>query len=349
MKSKCRIIAALLVFVVVVTATPEVVAEEKTKEYNESWAASSVETLNIQNKFGDIKISNRDGNEVTIDVIITVEAPNEAKAEDLLGFIDVVFKKSGGLVKAETKIANDFKSRQKFSIDYDVNIPSDKNLEITNKYGNTVVGDLNASGKFNIGYGNLTANELDAPQSENMDVVLEYGKADISSAGDIRVQVKYSTMNFGVVDDLELESKYTVVNIDQVSSVSADSRYDTFNFDEAASVNGASKYTHYKIGSLEKSMRIDAAYGGIRVDEVQPGFESVNVTNSYGHVVIGLGNASYLIDATCDYCGVDYPEDNFAGDRKSDNHTRIVKGKIGASTGGTVVINSRYGEIKLKN
>lgn len=347
MKSKCRNFAALVIVVLAFAAPPQVVAEEKTKEYNESWAASSVETLNIQNKFGDITINNSGGSQVIIDVVITVDAPNEAKADELLGLINVDFRTSGGKVLAETRIDNEFKSRQKFSIDYEVNIPSDKNLEITNKYGNTVVGDLNANGNFTIGYGNFTANELDAPESSEIEVDLEYGKADISSAGDLTVDVRYSTMNFGMVDDLNLESKYTVVNIDEANSVAVDSKYDTFNFTEIASVNGSSKYSHYKIDDLGKSLKIDAAYGGIKVDKVESDFESINISNSYGHIEINLGNASYLLDATCDFCGVDYPEDNFSGDRMSDNNTRVVKGKIGTETGGTVVLKSRFGEIKL--
>ncbi len=348
MKSKCRIIASLFVLVITIVASTEVVAEEKTKEYHESWPASGVETLSIENKFGDIKINNRGGNEVTIDVEITVEAPNEAIADELLEKIYVDFDKSGSTVKAVTHIASDFKSRQEFSIDYVVNIPSDKNLDIANKYGNTAVGLLNADGEFNIQYGNFTATELNAPERGNIGLVLDYGKADISSASDIDVNVKYSTINFGTLDDLKLQSKYAVVNIDEGSSVSAESKYDTFNFDEIGSVTGNTKYTHIKIGELSKSLKLDAGYGGIRVDQVNTGFESINITNSYGEISLGMDDASYLLDASCDYCGIEYPADDFTGDRMSENHTRIVKGKVGTETGGSVMLKSRYGQINLK-
>ncbi len=347
MKPKCKVIAVLFVLAALMAATASN-AEEKTKEYHESWAASSVQTLKIDNKFGEIKIVNRGGSEVTVDVVVTVEATNEARADELLGKINVDFGKSGNTVSAETSIASDFKSRQRFSIDYEVNIPSDKNLDISNKYGNTIVGDLNANGIFNIKYGNLTANELNAPESGNMEVNLEYGKADISAAGDINVVVKYSTMNFGEIDDLVLDSKYTVVNIEKSSSVSADSKYDTFDFDEVESITAETKYSHFKIGELTKSLRIDAGYGGIRIDEVANGFESINITNSYGQIYLGLNESNYMLDASCDYCGITYPEDNFAGDRMSENNSKIVKGKVGSGMGGTVVLNSRYGNIKLK-
>ncbi len=346
MKSKCNLIAAFFVFVIVIVPRG-VIAEEKTKEYHESWAAGSVQTLEINNKFGEVKINNSNTGEVTIDVVVTVEAANEARANELLGQINVSFGKSGGRVKAETNIADDFKSRQKFSIDYEVNIPSDKNLDVANKYGNTIVGELNASGNFDIKYGNFTAGELNAPESGNMKVNLEYGKGDISMASDIELIVKYSTMNFGDIDDLAMDSKYTVINISDASAVSGDSKYDTFNFDKVESVTATSKYSHFKIGELSKSLRIDAGYGGIKVGKIDSGFESVDITNSYGQVSLGLESANYSLDAECDYCGISYPDDKFEGNRMSENTSKVVKGKVGSGVGGNVVVKSRYGEIKL--
>ena len=347
MKLKFKNLNVLLVLGLLLFAT-QVSAEEKTKEYNESWPASSMETLEIDNKFGEVKITNSGGSDVTIDVVITVEAPNENKANELLGQINVKFGKNGRTVKAETVIDSDFKSRSEFSIDYLVNIPSDKNLNITNKYGNTIVNVLNASGDFDIKYGNLTANELNTPSNGSMKVTLGYGKADISSSNDIEVNVSYSTMNFGGTDDLVLESKYTVINLGEASSVTADSKYDTFNFEEIESFSANTKYTHIKIEELSKSLKIDAGYGGIRVDEVGDNFESIDISNSYGEVALGLDGASYSLDAECDYCGISYPEDDFEGNRMKENHTQKLEGKVGTDSGGSVIVKSRYGQIKLK-
>ena len=347
MKLKFRNLNVLLVLGLLLFAT-QVSAEEKAKEYNEAWPTSSVETLEVDNKFGEVKITNDGGSDVTINVVVTVEAPNERKADELLGQINVEFRKNGNTVKAETVIDSDFKSRNEFSIDYLVNIPSDKNLDISNKYGNTIVNVLNANGRFDIKYGNLTANELNTPANGSMKVTLGYGKADISLSNDIDVNVSYSTMNFGATDDLFLESKYTVINLGEASLVKADSKYDTFNFEEIESLTANTKYTHIKIDELARSLKVDAGYGGIRVNEIADDFESINITNSYGEIALGLENANYSLDAECNYCGISYPEDDFAGNRMKENQTQKVEGKVGTGSGGTVVLRSRYGQIKLK-
>jgi hypothetical protein len=322
-------------------------AQEKTKEYHESWPASSVQTLSINNKFGNVNVAWKGGNDVTIDVIVTVESANERRANELLERITVSFSKTGNTVSAETHLSESSRTNLNFSIDYEVNIPPDKNLNITNKYGNTFVNELNASGMFDIQYGNFNANKLNTPSSGKLNLNLAYGKGGIENANDISVTVKYSTINFGQLSDLDLNSKYNVINLDKANSVVTDSKYDTFNFGELGSLSANTKYTRIQIEKLSESLKVDAGYGGIKVDKVDSGFGFISITNSYGQISLGLGNASYSLDASCDYCGISYPESNFTGDRISENHSRKVKGKVGDGSGGTVFVESRYGQIKL--
>lgn len=346
MKPKVRtLIACLLTAFLIAGLTTR--AEEKTKSYSESWPVNSIQTLEINNRFGEVRVTDKGGSNVTVNVVVTVEAGSERKAEELLDLINVNFGKTGNRVKAETYIRKGFSSRNKFSIDYEVNIPSDKNLNITNKYGNTFVNMLNANGIFDIQYGNITINELNTPVSGSVRLNLAYGKSNIESARNLEVTVQYSNMNFGTLNNLNLNSKYTVINITKVGSVSAESKYDTFNFDAVRSLKANTKYSHIKMVELAESLNLDAGYGGIKVEKVNNGFKNINVTSSYGQVALGLGNSSYSIDANCNYCGISYPENNFSGDKMNENHTRTIKGKVGNGSGGSVSIKSRYGEIKL--
>jgi len=321
-------------------------AEEKTKEYNQSWPAEAVSTLEISNRFGEIRINNEGGSEITIDVVVTVDAANERRAEELLDQINVAFSRSGNLVKAVTQIEDNFKS-QKFSIDYVVNIPSDKNLNISNKYGNTVVGKLTANGNFSIKYGNFTAYELTTPETGSLNLDLAYGNANIGAASYLDLDVSYSPVTIEELKKLRVESKYSTVNIEKADEIKIESKYDKFNFEEVGSVTATTKYSHIKIGELSKSLKVESGYGGIKVDEISSDFELIDITNSYGQISLGLDDANYSIDASCDYCGISYPEDNFKGNRIKENHTSTLQGKVGTGEGGKIYVKSRYGEIKL--
>jgi len=346
MKSKFNFLTILFCLAFFITSA----GVEKTKDYHESWPASGVESLKVSNKFGEVRINNEGGSEVTIDVLVTVEAGNERKAEDLLDQIEVNIRKSGSTVIAETEIENDFNSRMAFSIDYTINIPSDKNLDISNKFGNTIVNELNAKGTFDIKYGNLTANKLVDPGQGEINLTLGYGKATVETLSDAFIEIKYSSIDVTEAGILDVESKYSKLAIDELEAVEGESKYDTYNLEEVGSVKFTTKYTHLNIEELKKMLRVDSGYGSIKVEEVSEDFESIYIENSYGAVRLGISDdASYDVDASCDYCDIDYNSRDFTGNRMSENHTETIDGKIGdGPSTAKVTVKSRYGGIKLR-
>jgi hypothetical protein len=347
MKTKLKI-TAILIFMLAIGAGKTVLAVEKSKTYNKSWSVSEVETLDVSNKFGEVLFKNEGGSQITIDVKVTVDASSESKANSLLDKIEVSFGKSGKTAKAETSIENNFKSNRNFSIDYVINIPSDKNLVVSNKYGDVVVNKLTANGNFDVQYGNITANELVAPSNGKMNVLLAYGNGNIETTGNIGIDIKYSNITLGTINDLMLESKYSNVDFEMARIVQIESKYDKFDFGKVKSLTANTKYTNIKIAYLGASLKIENGYGSIRVGEVGPEFESISISNSYGQISLGLKNAGYKVDAACSYCGISYPEDRFKGNRIKENNSYEIDGQIGTA-GGSVYIRSRYGEIKLND
>ncbi len=343
-----KFIAALFV-IATLTAGTTVFAEEKTKAYNESWPVDNVSSLEIINRFGEIRINNEGGTEVTIDVLITVEAATERKTDELLNKIEVKFSKSGGTVKAETQIDADFKSQKNFSIDYVINIPSDRDLNISNKYGNTIVSKLTGNGDFNVKYGNFNAYELLTPESGNLNLNMAYGDANIGKASFLNVEVSYSPITIEELNKLTIESKYSTINIEKANEINIESKYDKFAFEEVASVTATTKYSNIKIDELGSSLKVESGYGSIKVNALSSEFEFINITNSYGQISLGLDNANYSLDASCDYCGITYPEESFSGNKIKDGNTSTLQGQIGTGQGGKVYLRSRYGDIKLKN
>lgn len=339
-------IAILFVIGILIATTAS--AEEKSKEIHQSWLNKQVSSLQIDNRFGEVKINKSEGDSVIINVTITVNAPNERKADDLLDKIEVNIRKSGSAVKAVTEIEKDFKSQKGFSIDYVVNIPSDKNLIINNKYGNTIVGQLTGNGDFTCKYGNFTAYELKTPaDSGSLKLNLAYGNANIGEISHMDIEVSYSPINIEEAESLKIESKYSNISVEECKQVIINSKYDKFKFEELESLSANTKYTNIKIEELAKSLKVESGYGGISVDEVGADFNFIDITNSYGQISLGLDDASYSIDASCDYCGISFPEDEFTGNRIKDGRTNTVTGKVGTEDGGSVRVKSRYGDIKL--
>lgn len=337
-------ITTLLILVILIGSGKTGLAIEKTKRFSEKWPASSIEMLKVINKFGEVKFTNSGGPDVTVEVKVTVEANSERKAAEMLDRINVTFSKSGTTAKAETEMSSNYNFNGKFSINYTINIPEDKNLSVSNKYGNVVINRLKGTGEFDIQYGNISAVSL---TGSNTKLNLAYGKGNIDETGNLQTDISYSNITIGTTGNLVLNSKYSGFELNKANDVTAESKYDKLNFGETVSVKADTRYSHLKIGKIAKTMLITSGYGGIKVDKIEPGFESVNVTNSYGQVSLGLNNLSYTVDAKCDYCGISYPQDQFKGNRMKENTSIQIQGKVGNAAGGNVVVKSRYGEIRL--
>lgn len=343
MKSKFNLTVALLLFTTLMVSAA---GAEYTKQYRKGWPKSGISGVQITNKFGEVKVNDMGGDSITIKVIIKIDNASESKARDLMEKIHISLQKNGNIVTGETQIEEGFKGNNSFSIDYLVNTPKDKDLTITNKYGNVVVNELNARGTFDVAYGSMTAGKMKSPSGSPVKIVLSYGKATLETINEANIEIKYSKLYADEIGQIALDSKYSTLNLGKSENLTLNSKYDGINIDEIGQLKSVSKYTNYKIGTLTGSLDLDTGYGSVKIDKVGPKFDKIQITSSYGGIKIGLNELNYKLKADCSYCNVDYPTERYKGNKIRDNQKFSLEGNVG-NGGGTVIIDSRYGEIKL--
>lgn len=323
-------------------------AQDFKKQYRKAWPKNSVSELIVSNKFGEVRINESVGDSVTILATITIENRSSSKAQELSRKINISLDKNGNTVSGITTIDLNFTSNQKFSIDYLINVPKTVNINITNKYGNLVMKDLEAHAYIDIAYGSITAGNLKSPASKNSNIILSYGRADIESITSCKMELNYSKLYLNNSEQIELDSKYSTFNIHNIKDLNLISKYDDFNIDEIYNLKSESKYTHYKIGNLVKNFDLTNGYGSVLIKKVTAGFESIKIDSSYGSISILMPELNYNLNASCSYCDVKYPIEKFKGNRIKENTSISVDGNVGVG-GGKVLIKSRYGNIKLMN
>jgi hypothetical protein len=344
---KTKTIIYLIMFLLIAPLTQGFASKgEYSKTVRKGWLKGGITALQVSNKFGEVRLNNSGGDSITIRVKITVDNASESRAKSLLDKIKIEIEKTGGLISAQTVIEENFINNPSFSIDYLVNIPKDRDLDITNKYGNVVVSDLEAKGRFDVSYGNFTAGQLKAPESNPIFLSVAYGKADIDKVNSAELSIRYSKLFATEIGTTKLDTKYSTFNIGKIGGASIESKYDTYNIEEIGRMNAESKYSSYKIGLLTDLLNIDTGYGSVRIEKVGPKFQEITVTNSYGGISIGLGELSYKLKADCNYCDVAYPANRFKGNKSRESNNVSIDGNVG-SGGGKVSITSRYGGVKL--
>jgi hypothetical protein len=352
-KAGMLLIAALLIVPLTLKAA------EVTKEFHKEYKAGPGTTLDINNKYGDVVIQSWDKEQVVIDVKITVELPNQEKAQKLLSYIDVKFSEGENLISAKTVIDENFSftgwggDSKKFSIDYNIKMPAATALTLTNKYGNSDIDELNGLVNLDIKYGNLTAGKLTRGNIKPLSTLnLAYGKGTIDEAGWLDLMIRYvGSLEIEKSQALLLDSKYSKLSIGETSSIVGESKYDNIKINKINNLVLDNGYCDVNIGELTKKLTYNGSYGSFEIESIPAGFEKLDADTRYMGVKLGIAeSASYVLEAKLSYGGLKYNEDKFRNQRRIiENNKSEIAGTIGDETAPASIVNisASYGSVRL--
>ncbi|MFQ5445862.1 MAG: hypothetical protein ACE5FF_02915 [Saprospiraceae bacterium] len=345
---------------------------EFTKTIIKEFPLNPTGTVNLKNKYGKVNVKTWEKNRAKIDVTIVVKARSESAAQEVFDRIHIDFANDRNFVKAETVIESSKSSffdwgwgnsRSEFQINYEVFMPSDGSLELSNKYGDANVEPINGRAEVKVKYGNFRLEGV----GEDLDISLGYGHGTVVKARDVHADIAYGNINFTDVQDVSMATKYSKIIMDKAVDLNAESRYDHFNLGDirrfncqsrygnveigkAKSVVAVGKYTDFRINHLVDNGDFDLQYGGLVVDNLERGFSNVNLTGKYTDFKIYVeGGASYVLDATSNYAGIAYPASLSVTYEKEKGTSHEVKGHAGTAGARSVIkANLNYGGLKVR-
>lgn len=332
--------------------------QEVTKEFHEEYTAGANTTLQISNKYGDVIVDSWDQDQIVIDVKVTVELPSREKAERLIDYINVEFSQDGDLITAKTVIDDKFNfsgwggSSKRFSIDYSVKMPAKTALNLSNRYGNADIDELNGLVDIDIKYGNFTIGKITRGNDKPINHInLAYGKGSIDEAGWLDLVIRYAgNTEIQKCQALLLDSKYSKLAVGEISSIVGESKYDNMNIEEINNLVLDNGYTEVKIGTLRKKLEYSGSYGSFSINYIPAGFESIDVDTKYMGVNLGIDdNANYNLEAHVSYGGLKYNDNNFVNKRRIiENNSQEIAGTVGdENTNSSVNVRASYGSVRL--
>ena len=358
MKSK-KLLSVLLLTSLVVSTLGVVGQERVAKTYQKEFTLSNSSNVYLENRFGQMNIENWDKNSISIVIEIKVDYPEGSKADRLIKAINIEINQTGDNISAITQIDEDFmkswnrifsSDSKDFSIDWEVKVPKQTNIELVNKYGDIFINELTGKCKIDLKYGNLKANKI---SRENIDplssLTISYGNASIDEVNWFKADIKYAKLNITKAKAIVVVSKYSKVVIDQVSSVVSESKYDTYSIGTTANFVGEGGYTTYRFEELTKKFDLVVKYGDVRIDRVPATFESIKFNGGYTSINAGIDpTASYNLNADVSYGNLKFNSQGRFNRFESNNGVE-VDGLVGKdeNTKSKVNIVVRYGSARL--
>ena len=330
MKTLIKALVFLLMFICLLGLKGARAGDEFKKVVRKEFRVNPDAQLTINNRFGKVHITEWDKNALTIEVTITVEASDQESADKRLSKISIDFSDSPTLVSATTMFDNDkTPSKGHFSIDYMVSMPVTGNLDVTNKFGDIFINELQGKARIDLSYGNLDARKLD--NSDNL-LDIKFGKARVNSVKGAVLNLKYSQMSLDYAGSIRLNSKYSDLDAEKIIALNVLQEGGKLEMEKSSAVESRSKFTDINI------QRVD--------------FTSISIRNKYGDVTIGLDEqAKYQLEAELKFCNLEYPENNAKFSFRSTTPTeKTYKGIVGGSESpkSKVVVKSEFGNVRLK-
>ncbi len=323
---------------------------EKKKTITKLFDVDAADNLLIDNQFGQVTVGLWDRNEIRVQIVITANSDTEERAQRFIDAVDIEEKRIGNQITVRTNFGQNItsnwslnswkngKDRNFVRINYDISMPRQNALTVRNRFGNTNIPAFHAPLTVFNRYGNFSADDL---TNRLNDIDVAYGKADIRTLDQGKVDVSYGNLTLDRANVLTLINKFGKMRIGDVGRLDADIDY-----------SGA------EIGTLRESGNIKLSFsGGFRIGQLLKTTDNVQIRASYSTVALPVDhNNACDFDVTVSYGNFNYasgptvhfttqPNDNDG--HRGPRPTKQYIGKVGQGSGTKVRIVAKFGNVNF--
>ncbi|MDW7692522.1 hypothetical protein R9C00_12700 [Flammeovirgaceae bacterium SG7u.111] len=331
--------------------------------YSKSFFVKLNDKVDIRNRYGSIKLDQWDKDSVSIEVSIQAQGKTEENTWKIMDRIDVDFQQSGKQLTIETKLdgksstvggmlkgAGDYSKnvlgKNPMKIDFVVKVPKYVNLEVTQKDGVVTISKLKNKTKINLSDAVLEADSF----TEELNLELRSSKVSINSLGYAFLDAKSTDVDIKEVKKVDINCTSGEITIQKAKEVYIDARSAKLNLMEVEEVDGEADMTKTFISKLKTSIDFTNSLGNVQIEEVEKGFEKVNIISKMADVEIGFNkNAVVNFDVKCKAGKVTLPNPDTGLSKSDINKETHVTGTLGGEKGkgGDLMINAPSGKVIL--
>ncbi len=337
------------------------------KKINKEFSIRTDGRVELNNKYGNIDVAIGPGNQVKLDVVITVSAGSERKAQAALDRIAVMFEEGNNRVSARTEIETLTGWTSWFNIgntsievNYHVLVPADVFLDLTNRFGNIYVETTNRDLRIDLGYGDIRLGDvngrlkLDMSYSEGTlsqihdgDIDLSYSDLEMEDGKNVVIEMKNTDLQSGSFDKLKMVSSYSDWQAVAVNDLDYSGKYDDVKIDRVNKINAETAFTGISIADLTQEGIFEMRYGELKLEQIHKGFSNINLNTTYTGVKLDfMPDASYSIDADVNYCEIRHSDLKITENIEKTTGSTL-RGSYGTG-GGMIYARMNYGDLSIQ-
>ena len=275
------------------------------KSVSRSFPANMETTLEVENKYGKIKLVTWEKDSVAVEVDLALTESSSSKLRKLKEDVHIDFTSTNNYIIAKTviesesgRIAKELRnlsntltgSNKRMEINYTVRVPEYLDVVLTNKFGDIYMDDLEGQLELNLSNGALKANRLTGNSSINLSFV----DGTIKTLGSCTMSLSYSELELEEASQLDLDSKSSRLDADSINVLKINSRRDRFFFQQVEYLYGRGNFTQLSVYDFLRECDLYMKYGELTIEHVMPSFSKIYVESDYTDV-------SLFTDPQCNF------------------------------------------------
>lgn len=331
-------------------------AQEAERNIQKNFPLPANGEVRIDNRYGSVKLSPWDKEEVQLIVNIKVDAGNQERSEEVLEEIEIEIEPTTNAISATTYIGennrswwsnwNVFRSNNiNYSIDYVIQLPQSASMNIKNAYGDIFVDVTDGPATLDCSYGSIEVGELNHPDNS---IEIQYApNSHIDFIRGGRIVADYSGLSIEKAGKLQYDADYSKSEFDELDQIDFEADYGKLGIGKANVIEGDADYLSIKIGQLHQVLDLNMDYGGIQVRDIRATTERVRLSTDYTGINLeASAEWEFKFEVKTEYA-------NFKSDFPLDYHKKIIETTDRYYSGthrsdkNTLDISADYGSVKL--
>ena len=363
---KCKIGWLLLMLLL---WSPILSAKEYTQKVKKSSSISANGLVNLSNTRGMIEVKTWNKSEVSVDVLITVNARNQSDANDVFERIRILFDNYGNNFTARTEIREMPKYswnyvRSEYTVDYVVYMPKTCSLNLYNKFGDALISELEGTATLSVEHGNIRLTTVE----NQLNLNLEYGNCTVAQAANSVIKMKHGNIRLKKANDINFITSYSKINVDEAGYIKSKSindtyklgivkefrnqgKYDNIEITKVDNIIVISRYSDFKIKAIQKSADLDMVHGSVEVEKVAQGFSEILMVGERTDFRLKIEKGTeYQMDATARNASLKFPEVRKILKQKDNGDIKKVEFYVGKKVNPYSYIKARvvHGDISVR-
>jgi hypothetical protein len=263
--------------------------------------------------------------EFKVDVQMKFGADDEDYVNNMIDGSSISDSKVGSTVSFKTNLANNNNRRgsNHIEVNYTVYMPAGNALDLTNRFGSTVLPDLSGKVTIAISYGSLIAQQLTNSENDIQIRFSQNGPSSIALLNGGKFKLAYGTLKAGTFNNVDVDISFSGLSIDRLKNTA------NFKVKYGDGVN---------VGTVDRSVKninVNASFSKIKLDFKEAGSFNFDVVNK-------LGSFNYNDD------NIKTTAKTPADEERGWSSTKTYKGYIGKNNSdGKITINASFTDVKF--